>query len=64
MLRVVAAGDQVVSEVKVPHAELGVFRVASFWTVTEVKVTRGTEYWVSPGSEPSPAWRAAYVEPM
>jgi len=64
ILRIVASGDQVVSEVEVPHAELGVFRAASFWTVTDGKVVRGTEYWSSLGADPSPEWRAAYVEPM
>ncbi|MEE3920075.1 nuclear transport factor 2 family protein [Micromonospora sp. BRA006-A] len=33
VLRVVAAGDTVVSEVEVPHEGMGVHRVASFWTV-------------------------------
>ena len=34
VLRVIADGDQVVSEVEVPHDTLGVFRAASFWTVS------------------------------
>ena len=62
VLRIVADGDQVVSEVEVPHEEMGVHRVASFWTVREGKVVGGREYWTSPGSDPSPQWRAAYVE--
>ena len=62
MLRIVADSDQVVSEVEVPHEDLGVFRVASFWTVAGDQITRGTEYWTSLGAEESPAWRAAYVE--
>jgi hypothetical protein len=62
VLRIVADGDQVVSEVEVPHEDLGVFRVASFWTVARDQITGGTEYWTSLGAEESPAWRAAYVE--
>ena len=62
VLRIVASGDQVVSEVEVPHAELGTFRAASFWTVADGQVTGGTEYWITVGAEPSPAWRAGYVE--
>lgn len=64
VLRIVAEDDQVVSEVEVPHSELGVFRAVSFWTVANGQVTRGTEYWTSPGSDDRPDWRAAYVEPM
>jgi ketosteroid isomerase-like protein len=64
VLRVVASGDEVVSEVEVPHDELGVHRVASFWTVREGVITAGREYWTEVGSDPSPAWRAPYVQPL
>jgi ketosteroid isomerase-like protein len=64
VLRIVADGDQVVSEVEVPHQDLGVFRVASFWTVADGQIIRGTEYWTSLGADASPAWRAQYVEPL
>ncbi|MBT3164566.1 nuclear transport factor 2 family protein [Streptomyces sp. Vc74B-19] len=62
VLRVLEAGDEVVSEVEVPHATLGVHRVASFWTVRDGLVTWGREYWTELGADPSPAWRAPYVE--
>jgi ketosteroid isomerase-like protein len=64
VLRIVADGDQVVSEVEVPHQNHGVFRVASFWTVADGQIIRGTEYWTSLGADASPAWRAQYVEPL
>ncbi|MQY12418.1 hypothetical protein SRB5_25520 [Streptomyces sp. RB5] len=64
VLKVVAEGDEVVSEVEVPHDELGVFRAASFWTVRDGRVIRATEYWTSPGADPRPQWRAAFAEPM
>jgi ketosteroid isomerase-like protein len=64
VLRIVADGSEVVSEVEVPHADLGVFRAASFWTVADGHVARGTEYWTTVGGEPSPDWRSAYVAPM
>jgi ketosteroid isomerase-like protein len=64
VLRIVAAGDQVASEVEVDHVDLGVFRAASFWTVAEGRIVRGTEYWTAVGSDPSPEWRAGYVERM
>ncbi len=62
VLRIVASGDQVVSEVEVPHQEMGVFRAASFWTVTDGLITRGTEYWTSLGADEIPDWRRPYVE--
>jgi ketosteroid isomerase-like protein len=62
VLRVLADGDQVVSEVEVPHEEMGLFRAASFWTVRDGLVTAGREYWTEPGTDPSPDWRRPYVE--
>jgi ketosteroid isomerase-like protein len=62
VLRIVADGDEVVSEVEVPHDTMGVFRAASFWTVHNGKIVRGREYWTSPGSDPSPEWRLGYVK--
>jgi ketosteroid isomerase-like protein len=64
VLGVVADGDQVVSEVEVPHVDLGTFRVASFWTVSGNRIVRGTEYWTSVGADEAPRWRAGYVEPI
>ncbi|MFJ5774449.1 nuclear transport factor 2 family protein [Streptomyces sp. NPDC093094] len=64
VLRIVADGDEVVSEVEVPHEGVGVFRAASFWTVHDGRIVRGREYWTALGSDPRPEWRAALVEPM
>ncbi|MBC9005258.1 MULTISPECIES: nuclear transport factor 2 family protein [Micromonospora] len=64
VLRVVASGDTVVSEVEVPHEEMGVHRVASFWTVRDGRIVDGREYWTSLGADPSPQWRSAWVQPM
>ncbi|MFE4801134.1 nuclear transport factor 2 family protein [Streptomyces sp. NPDC056708] len=64
VLRIVADGSEAVSEVEVPHDELGVFRAASFWTVQQGRIVRGREYWTSLGADPRPQWRAALVEPM
>jgi ketosteroid isomerase-like protein len=64
VLRVVAEGGDVVSEVEVPHESLGVFRVASFWTVRGGRVVRATEYWTGLGADPRPQWRVPLVEPM
>ncbi|MGH3313646.1 MAG: nuclear transport factor 2 family protein [Streptomyces sp.] len=62
VLRIVADGEEVVSEVEVPHESMGLFRVASFWTIRGGKIVRGREYWTEPGSETSPEWRAPYVQ--
>ncbi|MER7758657.1 nuclear transport factor 2 family protein [Streptomyces sp. NPDC097619] len=61
VLRIVAEGDRVASEVEVPHEGIGVFRAASFWTVREGRIVRGTEYWTGVGSESRPAWRNSYT---
>lgn len=62
VLRIVADGEVVVSEVEVPHETMGVHRVASFWTVRGGKVVDGREYWTRLGADPSPEWRAPYVQ--
>ena len=62
VLRIVASGDEVVSEVEVPHDSMGVHRVASFWRVRDGLITEGREYWTELGADPSPGWRAPYVE--
>jgi ketosteroid isomerase-like protein len=64
VLRVIGSGDEAASEVEVAHGTMGMFRAASFWTVRDGKIARGTEYWTNPGSEQGMAERAAYVEPM
>jgi ketosteroid isomerase-like protein len=64
VLRVVAEGDQVVSEVEVVHQEAGLFQAVSLWTVRDGRIVQGREYWTSPGSETRPQWREPYTEPM
>ncbi|MBY8878845.1 nuclear transport factor 2 family protein [Actinacidiphila acidipaludis] len=64
VLRVVAEGNEVVSEVEVPHETMGVHRVASFWTVRDGRIAAGREYWSELGSDPAPEWRAGLVETM
>ncbi|THA86252.1 nuclear transport factor 2 family protein [Streptomyces sp. A0592] len=64
VLRIVGAGDEVVSEVEVPHEGVGVFRAASFWTVRDGRIVRGREYWTASGADPRPEWRVPFVEPM
>jgi len=63
-MRIIGAGDEVVSEVEVAHGTMGLFRAASFWTVRDGKIIAGTEYWTSLGSEEASPERAAYVEPL
>ncbi|EPH45576.1 nuclear transport factor 2 family protein [Streptomyces aurantiacus] len=64
VLRIVADGDTVVSEVEVPHEAMGVHRAVSFWTVWDGRIVAGREYWTEVGSAPSPQWRADFVQPM
>jgi ketosteroid isomerase-like protein len=54
VLRVVADGDQVASEIEVPHTEQGTSWAASFWTVRDGRIVAGTEYWVDEPTGPPP----------
>lgn len=64
VLRVVAEGEWVASEVEVPHVDAGLFRDAAFWTVRDGVIVAGTEYWTTPGSEEVPPWRRDITELM
>lgn len=64
VLRIFGAGEDVVSEMDVPHEDMGEFRAASFWKVRDGKIVEGREYWTSPGSETPPPWRANLTEPI
>jgi ketosteroid isomerase-like protein len=62
VLRVVAEDDQVAAEVEVPHADLGLFRVAGFYTVRDGQITHATEYWTTVGADQPESNRAHLVE--
>ena len=62
VMRIIAEDDHVAAEVEVPHTELGLFRVAGFYTVRDDEILRGTEYWTTVGADEPPAGRARWVE--
>ncbi|THA45405.1 nuclear transport factor 2 family protein [Streptomyces sp. A1136] len=63
VLRLLADGDLVVTEVEIPQEHV-VYRAVSLWTVRDGEVVGAREYWTSPGQDPAPRWRAGYVEPL
>lgn len=63
VLRIVAAGDLVVSEIVVTLGGQRSF-AASFFEIAEGRIRRVTEYWVDEGQQPAPSWRAPWVEPI
>ncbi|MFD3699395.1 nuclear transport factor 2 family protein [Streptomyces sp. NPDC058646] len=63
LLRIVADGDLVVTEVEMPQDHV-LYRAVSLWTVRDGEVVAAREYWTSPGQDPAPRWRAGYVEPL
>jgi limonene-1,2-epoxide hydrolase len=63
VLRVVAEGSTVVSEVRVPHPTVGPHYALSFFEVEDGRLTRGREYWVEERFE-LPGDRARWLEPM
>ena len=62
VLRVLDAGDVVVSEVRVPFRDQAVFFVASFFEVRDGRIRRVVEYWVEAGQEEPPEWRRPFGE--
>ncbi|MFB0627975.1 nuclear transport factor 2 family protein [Streptomyces sp. AB3(2024)] len=63
VLRILADGDLVVTEVEIPEEHV-VYRAVSLWTVCDGEIVGAREYWTSPGQDPAPRWRAVYVEPL
>jgi ketosteroid isomerase-like protein len=63
VLRVVAEGSTVVSEVRVPHPTVGPYYALSFFEVEDGRLTRGREYWVEERFELA-GDRARWLEPM
>ncbi|MEU2451647.1 nuclear transport factor 2 family protein [Streptomyces sp. NPDC012765] len=63
LLRILADGNLVVTEVEMPQDHV-VYRAVSLWTVRDGEVVGAREYWTSPGQDPAPRWRAGYVEPL
>ncbi|WP_324609386.1 nuclear transport factor 2 family protein [Streptomyces sp. NRRL S-378] len=63
VLRILADGDDVVTEVEMPQDHV-VYRAVSLWTVRDGEIVGAREYWTSPGQDPAPRWRAGYVEPL
>lgn len=57
--RILAKGDEVVSEVAVPLGDDKHVSIA-FSTVRDGRIARMKDYWVLEGSEEQPAWRKNY----
>ncbi|MFJ7592759.1 nuclear transport factor 2 family protein [Streptomyces sp. NPDC097617] len=63
LLRILADGNLVVTEVEIPQDHV-VHRAVSLWTVRDGEMVGAREYWTTPGQDPAPRWRAGYVEPL
>ena len=61
--RLVAEGDVVVAEVRVPHDQ-GVSHVASFVQLEDGKIVKQVDYWIDLGQQDSEPYRARWVEPL
>ena len=61
--RIVAEGDQVVSEVVVPYRD-GRSKAASFFELRDGRIARIVEYWIDVGQQEPLPYRAEWVEPL
>jgi ketosteroid isomerase-like protein len=64
VLRVVAEGSTVVSEVHVPHLTFGPYYALSFFEVDAGRIAATREYWVAEARNEPSAERARWFEPM
>ncbi|MFL5949997.1 MAG: nuclear transport factor 2 family protein, partial [Gaiellaceae bacterium] len=64
VLRIVAQGRTVVSEVRVPHPTVGPHYALSFFEVDEGRIASAREYWVAEAYEEPAGERARWFEPM
>jgi ketosteroid isomerase-like protein len=63
VLRIVDAGDTVVSEVRVEQDGKRFFAV-SFFELAGGQIVRAVEYWSAGEPEPAPEWRQRWAEPL
>ncbi|MFJ2596592.1 nuclear transport factor 2-like protein [Streptomyces erythrochromogenes] len=63
VLRILADGDHVLTEVEVPQDHV-LHRAVSLWTVHDGEVVEAREYWTGPGQDPAPRWLAGFVKPL
>jgi ketosteroid isomerase-like protein len=65
VLRIVGEEKLAVSEIRVPHPELGVHYAVSFFAVEDGRLARAREYWVEEGHQTEPpSDRSQWVEPL
>ncbi|MFL5950253.1 MAG: nuclear transport factor 2 family protein [Gaiellaceae bacterium] len=64
VLRIVAQGGTVVSEVRVPHPTVGPHYALTFFEVDEGRIASAREYWVAEAYEEPAGERARWFEPM
>jgi ketosteroid isomerase-like protein len=64
VLGIVAEGNTVVSEVRVPHTEQGIYYVLSILNVEGDRLSGGREYWLEEHKRELSAERARFFEPM
>jgi ketosteroid isomerase-like protein len=62
VLRIVDAGDTVVSEVRVDQDDKRYF-AASFFELEEGRIARAVEYWSDGEPQAPPPWRSRWTEP-
>lgn len=61
VLRLLADGDRVVTEVAITDGDMAATAI-TFHTVQDGRITHQTEYWPDP--YPAPHWRAKWVTPI
>ena len=64
VLRIVAQGNTVVSDVRVPHPTVGPYYALSFYEVDDGQIASCREYGVIEAYEEPVAERARWFEPM
>ena len=64
VLRIVAEGNTVVSEVRVPHPSVGPYFALSFYEVDGERIASCREYWVKEAYEEPVGERGRWFEPM
>ena len=64
VIRIVADGNSVVSEVRVPHLTVGPYYALSFFELEDGRINGGREYWVEESYEKPGPERASWFERM
>lgn len=64
VVRRVVADDDIAAAEVIVTTDVGIDFATGFYELRDEQIWRATEYWTERSAAPTPAWRAAWTDPM